>query len=240
MTELTFFNKNSIEASNLGTIPNVNNKPPILKASSTRPIVNNMLSIPPRVNSSSISSIPVFETNPPNNVSNNSLIGVKPLINETSIALTEPAASANNAGAFIIEKTSKKTSGITPLYQCTSPVSNSPHSILLKSVVVISGDMIPNSTSVITNAGIVVQPMFRICVNKSTFNMEEAIFVVSDNGDILSPKNAPDTIAPAVIARETSIAPDIPINATPTVPTVVSELPTQIPTIEVTMKTTVK
>src|SRR5699024_8623470 len=102
------------------------------------------------------------------------------------------------------------------------------------------GERIANRIIVIIKVGIVVQPMFLIWSNKSTCKIEDAIFVVSESGDILSPKNAPDTIAPAVIANETSIALEIPINATPTVPTVVSELPTLSPTIAVTRNTTAR
>ena len=81
-------------------------------------------------------------------------------------------------------------------------------------------------------AGIVVQPIFRICSNKSTPTIEDARFVVSERGDILSPKNAPETIAPAVIASDKSRTVAIPINATPTVATVVNELPIEMPTID--------
>ena len=66
------------------------------------------------------------------------------------------------------------------------------------------------------------------------------MLVVSDSGDILSPKNAPDTIAPAVMANDMSRAPEMPMKARPTVPTVVNELPTHMPTIEVTMSTTAR
>src|SRR5690625_6175195 len=69
----------------------------------------------------------------------------------------------------------------------------------------------------IKKAGIVVHVIFLICANKSTFNIEDAMFVVSESGDILSPKKAPETIAPAVIGSDTSIALDIPIKATPMV-----------------------
>ena len=68
-------------------------------------------------------------------------------------------------------------------------------------------------------------------LKRSTPTVPEARLVVSDNGDILSPKKAPETIAPAVIVSEISMAPAIPINATPTVATVVNELPIEIPTI---------
>ncbi|ALF17391.1 hypothetical protein RO08_02100 [Fusobacterium animalis] len=59
---------------------------------------------------------------------------------------------------------------------------------------------------------------------------------MSDNGDILSPKNAPETIAPAVIAGFKSKAFDIPISATPSVATVVKLLPIEIPIIAVIKK----
>ena len=59
---------------------------------------------------------------------------------------------------------------------------------------------------------------------------------MSESGDILSPKNEPETIAPAVIAGFKSKAFDIPIRATPSVATVVRLLPIAIPIIEVIKK----
>src|SRR5699024_12479234 len=88
--------------------------------------------------------------------------------------------------------------------------------------------------------GIVVKVLFLICENKSTYNIEDAKFVISESGDILSPKKAPETITPAVIGSDTSIALDIPIKATQMVPTGVKELPTMIPTIADTRNTIVK
>src|SRR5699024_12615985 len=89
-------------------------------------------------------------------------------------------------------------------------------------------------------AGNVIHVIFLICAKKATFNIEDALFVVSESGDILSPKKAPETIAPAVIGSDTPVALDIPINATPIVPTVVKELPTLIPTIADTRNTIAK
>src|SRR5699024_3321625 len=103
-----------------------------------------------------------------------------------------------------------------------------------------SGDKKPNKMKDIKKAGIVVHVILLICANKSTFNIEDAIFVISESGDILSPKKPLETIAPAVIRRDTSIALDIPIKATPIVPTVVKELPTLIPTIADTRNTIAK
>lgn len=69
--------------------------------------------------------------------------------------------------------------------------------------------------------------------------MLAAKFVVSERGDILSPKKAPETMAPAVRAREASIAPAMLINARPSVATVVSELPMAVPIIAVVTNTIV-
>ena len=60
--------------------------------------------------------------------------------------------------------------------------------------------------------------------------------MVSESGDILSPKNEPETIAPPVIAGFKSKAFDIPIRATPSVATVVKLLPIAIPIIAVIKK----
>ena len=56
-------------------------------------------------------------------------------------------------------------------------------------------------------------------------DMEGARFVVSENGDILSPKYAPEIIAPAARPSGIPAALAIPINATPMVPAVDQELP---------------
>ncbi len=55
--------------------------------------------------------------------------------------------------------------------------------------------------------------------------MPGARFVVSESGDILSPKYAPETMAPAAMANGTPSPSATPIKATPTVPAVVQELP---------------
>ena len=55
--------------------------------------------------------------------------------------------------------------------------------------------------------------------------MEDARIVVSDKGDILSPKYAPEMIAPAIHPSSKPCAFPIPINAIPMVAIVVHELP---------------
>ena len=70
-----------------------------------------------------------------------------------------------------------------------------------------------------------------MCSNKLTSPIPAAKFVVSDNGEQLFPRNAPETTAPVVIASlKPKICP-IPKNAIPIVEIVVNELPTVIPTI---------
>ena len=62
-----------------------------------------------------------------------------------------------------------------------------------------------------------------------------ARFVVSDKGESLSPKYAPEIIAPAVIANETSRTVAMPINPIPRVPATVHELPMLRPNIAQTI-----
>ena len=61
-----------------------------------------------------------------------------------------------------------------------------------------------------------------------------AKFVVSESGDILSPKYAPDTTAPATIGSGAPSPEAIPIKATPMVPAEPHDVPVQMDTIAVT------
>jgi hypothetical protein len=81
---------------------------------------------------------------------------------------------------------------------------------------------------VIRMLGMVVLVICLICVKSSTDETPDAKFVVSDIGDILSPKQAPQIIAPATHGAGMPIAIPAPIRATPTVLTVVNELPTRL------------
>ena len=76
--------------------------------------------------------------------------------------------------------------------------------------------------------GTVVIDIYRMCVNKSVPAIAGAKFVVSLNGDILSPKYAPEITAPAIIPVGIPKALPIPTNAIPTVAEVVQELPVAI------------
>src|SRR3546814_3877160 len=83
----------------------------------------------------------------------------------------------------------------------------------------------------ISMAGTVVGIMFLMCENRSTPVTAGARFVVSESGDTLSPKNAPDTTAPAVQYIGMPKPAPIPIRASPTVPTVPHDVPRDSDTI---------
>lgn len=100
---------------------------------------------------------------------------------------------------------------------------------------------IRNINRVIIIDGIVVIIKYLICSNRGVPEEDEAITVVSDKGDILSPKYAPDIIAPAIHGVGNPIPYPIPINATPIVAIVVHELPVITETIaEVTQHIRIK
>ena len=80
----------------------------------------------------------------------------------------------------------------------------------------------PRATSI---AGAVVMVRKRICLNRSTPVDEEARTVVSLSGETLSPKYAPEMIAPAIQPGLYPITVPIPMNATPMVAIVVQEVP---------------
>jgi len=74
--------------------------------------------------------------------------------------------------------------------------------------------------------------MCLMCPNRVAPAIAGARFVVSDNGDILSPKYAPDTTAPAVIGAGNPRAAPTPIRATPMEPAVDHEEPVARDTME--------
>ena len=73
--------------------------------------------------------------------------------------------------------------------------------------------------------GTVVISIYLICVKMGVPEEEDARTVVSDRGETLSPKYAPEIIAPAVHPASYPWAVPIPIKATPIVAIVVHELP---------------
>ena len=80
-------------------------------------------------------------------------------------------------------------------------------------------------TRVMMNEGTVVTIMKRICVKRGVPADEDASTVVSERGDTLSPKYAPDMMAPAIQPGSYPCAVPMPTRATPTVAMVVQELP---------------
>ena len=83
----------------------------------------------------------------------------------------------------------------------------------------------PKNASAITYAVIVAFIMNLTCENTSVPAIAGARFVVSDRGDSLSPKYAPERIAPAVGPTGTPRPAAIPISARPMVPIVPHDVP---------------
>src|SRR6056297_3453939 len=88
-------------------------------------------------------------------------------------------------------------------------------------------------TREIAKAGIVSQSICPTCSNNSQSAMAAAILVVSDKGDNLSPKNAPEIIAAAVRGVAKPIAFPTAIKAIPTVAIEVKDVPKVVETIAV-------
>ena len=80
--------------------------------------------------------------------------------------------------------------------------------------------------------GVTVNTMCPMCSNSVVPATAGARLVVSDRGDILSPKYAPDTTAPAVIAGENPRAIPTPIRAAPIDPAVDQDEPVARDTME--------
>ena len=79
--------------------------------------------------------------------------------------------------------------------------------------------------------------MFLMCLKRSLPATAEARLVESESGDILSPKMAPDRMAPAISASLTCMVIPIPSKAMPIVEIVVNPLPIETPINEQTMNT---
>lgn len=75
-----------------------------------------------------------------------------------------------------------------------------------------------------------------MCSYKVVPETTGAKLVESERGEILSPKYAPETTAPAAAASDTSKPAATPISATPTVPADPQEVPVHTETTEVTKK----
>lgn len=92
-----------------------------------------------------------------------------------------------------------------------------------------------NRISETIKEGIVDHIIFLIWAKRSLPAIAEARLVESESGDILSPKTAPEMIAPATSAGLALSATPIPNKAIPIVEIVVKPLPMDRPTKEQTM-----
>ena len=176
-------------------------------AAITSQIVTSMLLIPPRVSKSSTATLPVSDTNPFASASQTPFV--------IAIHFGRFAASANartTAGCMITARIPPNSApnkivgiGGTFLYAITNTtaIGSNAQGVTLnaESRVVFSSPsaalsrpgsppnpMDANITSAIRNEGKVVHAMCWMCVNRSIPTTAGARFVVSDSGDILSPK----------------------------------------------------
>lgn len=85
---------------------------------------------------------------------------------------------------------------------------------------------------VIINDGMVVNSKYRMCEKIGLPVTDAAKTVVSESGETLSPKYAPEMIAPAIQPVSKPCASPIPIKAIPIVAMVVQELPVITDTIQ--------
>ena len=76
-----------------------------------------------------------------------------------------------------------------------------------------------------TRPGIVSHSMWRMWSKSPSPTIAGATLVVSDSGESLSPKNAPEMTAPATTGSGTPMPPPMAMNARPTVAMDVNELP---------------
>ena len=146
---------------------------------------------------------------------------------------TVPVINVDRAGSFLIAINSSKPRGasirglmvnVWSRVFCNSTMSLA--TTALRSPM----PSIKKILSAIIKLGTVVHSICCIWLNKLVPVTPEARLVVSDKGDSLSPKYAPEIMAPALIARDISIAAAIPIKPMPRVPATVHELPILNPT----------
>ena len=145
---------------------------------------------------------------PPPNKAPNKMVGRG---GNFRIAIRKTTANGISASGVILNEASRVVIKISIMFPFDSALTPKP---IIKKII--------NAKIM---EGPVVQTICRICVKRSVPVTAGARLVVSDKGDILSPKYAPEMIAPAVIAGERSSPIDTPINATPSVPATVQELP---------------
>ena len=145
------------------------------------------------------------------------------------------AMAAINAEAKSVTIAGKRLAIKIPVKICTTSnhgdmlnVDCNPSSIAIMSaddVVEALSPAMVNTMMEISNEGIVVISIYLIWVKSGTSVVEEANTVVSLMTEILSPKYAPEIIAPAIQPSSKPNARPIPIRATPIVAMVVHEEP---------------
>ena len=234
------FNRSSNASTIAWNTPSSRSNPPNASAIKTRLTDQSIDSSPPRSSTAAIVSFSTPDLNPACITPNQFVTFQLPWTNP---AVNTPA----NMPTSIVGKTGIRRKARTATRIGASKVShdklNRPASAACASAIWVVSAACPlrprsvNKMSVMTKAGTVVPIMKRIWSNSLTPATAGAKFVVSDNGLILSPNNAPETIAPAASAGEIPSAIPIPNKATPTVPTVVKALPVNDETIIVMSKT---
>ena len=204
----------------------------------TVPIIDE---IPPRVKRASTALLPVFDTKPLS-IRLARLLAPKPAGFWIKIIPTDKkilAKSVSIAGTFFQAQTNIKMIGRAAQADTEKFLVNtfSTAVILAKEVALLLWPRKKKRTSETKKAGMVDHIMFLIWSKRSLSATAEARLVESDSGDILSPKIAPEMMAPAVIAGLIPSVLPIPKRAMPTVEMVVKPEPMAKPTIEQTKKT---
>ena len=199
-----------------------------------------MLEIPPRLSRASTALLPVLATKPDSiNVASLLMakfgVSMKIMTMETKMFKKRVGI----AGSFRHAQTNIRMIGKAAHHETLKFLVSTADALAMAAMEVPSL-VKPRKAKIIserTNAGIVVHIIFLMWAKRSEPATAEAKLVESESGDILSPKTAPEMIAPAVNAGLTPNVAPIPKRARPTVETVVKPLPMAKPTSEQTMKT---
>ena len=218
--------------------------PPNTIADMTSQIVVSMLLIPPRLSRSSRAALPESRANPSNRAIQHPLTiatgrarsgsatnatTVSPWKSPAKTAPARaPASSAGSAGTRRSTRVSTRATGMSRWGPSAYWASRAASTAASSAVLAGAGAARPaavNRTSAAAMLGPVVHTMWRMWVNRSVPATAGARLVVSDRADILSPKYAPEMMAPAARPRFSPCAVAMPTSAMPMVPAVVHELP---------------
>ena len=138
-----------------------------------------------------------------------------------------PANNEGIAGVFLIINITTDRGTINNHRLILNFVSKADNSKLMFCSLEVSIDrpIIKKIINVIIKVGMVVYIIYLIWIKRSVPDIAAARFVVSDRGDILSPKYAPEIIDPATKPWDIPNTSPIPISAIPIVAIVDQELP---------------